>query len=364
MTLPSQSSPCRAAGTVLAATLGMMACASSPAWAESRLAHLSPSGDVSLDLQPALRMYWRAGYTRVKPNDRSSDAQDLNGNILRYGDQSTPGLDAGNQWALNRLDVNMTADHPNDAASQGLGIPRGATVKSGGGVGLTLSIGRYLDDNRKWAVEAYVLGQPFETSVQGAGRIGGQGEDSVDLGEVIRTKLLGPIAFGKYIFGDKSDRLRFSMGLGAAYIVFFDTNASESLSRYSGGPTTARIKNTFGPGGFLGADWRFNEPWSLSLTVGYLKLRTESTVSTQTDPNVVGVSPALLQSARDVGSNTLTTMELISGARTGSPNLVPGIGQQLAVARTGQANNLGTYQRKISTRLDPWLLSLSVGRDF
>lgn len=350
---------CRA---VLTVVLGM-ACAL-PSWAQTTLSPaLAHLGD-SLDIKPALRMYWRAGYTRVRPNDRSSDARDTKGAILRYGDQATPGLSADSDWALGTLDLNIRKDHPNDAQSQGLGIPNGATVKAGGGGGLTLSIGRYLDDERKWAVEAYVLGQPFETSVRGAGRIGGQGADAVDLGEVIRTKMLGPIAYGKYIFGDKADRLRFSVGLGAAYIVFFDTNASQSLSSYSGGPTTARIKNSFGPGGFLGADWRFNEPWSISLTVGYLKLRTESTVSTQTDPNVVAASPALLQSARDIGANTLDAVRIINGSKLSTQNLVPGIAQELALARTGQADNLGTYERKISSRLDPWLLNLSIGRDF
>ncbi len=318
----------------------------------------------SLDVQPAKRMYWRAGYTRVRPNDRSSDSQDMNGAILRYGDEFTPGLSPQYAQALALLSSNIQRDHPDDAASQGLGIPSGATVKSGGGGGLTLSIGRYLDDERKWAFEAYVLGQPFEASVRGAGRIGGQGDDSVDLGEVIKTKMLGPIAYGKYFFGDKADALRLSMGLGGAYIVFFDTKVSDSLSSYAGGPTRASIKNAFGPGAFLGADWRFSEPWSMSLTVGYLKLRTESTVITQTDPDQIAASPALLQAARDVGSNTLTTVQIINGTTFHTQDLVPGIAQELALARTGQRNNLGSYQRKISTRLDPWLLTLSIGRDF
>lgn len=336
-----------------------MAC-TLPAQAQAPLAHLGEP----LDLKPAKRMYWRAGYTRVRPNDRSSDSQDLNGSIMRYGDEFTPGLSPQYAQALALLSSNILRDHPDDAASQGLGMPTGATVKSGGGGGLTLSVGRYLDEDRKWAVEAYVLGQPFVASVRGAGRIGGQGADSVDLGEVIRTKMLGPIAYGKYFFGDKTDRLRFSAGLGAAYIVFFDTKVSDSLSNYAGGRTTASIKNAFGPGAFLGADWRFYEPWSMSLTLGYLKLRTESIVTTQTDPDVVASSPALLQSARDIGSNTLTAVQIINGSTFHTQDLVPGIAQELALARTGQRNNLGSYQRKISTQLDPWLLTLSIGRDF
>lgn len=306
----------------------------------------------------------RLGYTHVKPNDRSSEAQDMSGPIIRYGDEFTPGLSPQYAQALVLLSSNIRQDHPGDAAAQGLGIPRGATVNAGGGGGITLSLGRYLDEDRKWALEAYVAGTPFEASVKGAGRIGGQGADSVNLGEVIKTKMLGPIAYGKYIFGDKADRLRLSMGLGAAWIFFFDTKASESLSRYSGGMTSAKIKNTLGPGAFVGGDWRFGDAWSMSLTVGYLKLRTEASVVTQTDPRVIAGSPALLQAARDVGPNTLTTIKIINGSTFNTQDLVPGIAQELALARTGQNDRLGRYQRKISTRLDPWLLTLSVGRDF
>lgn len=321
-------------------------------------------GPDPLDLKPAPRLYLRMGYTYVKPNDHSSDARDASGPIIRYGDEFTPGLSPQYAQALALLSSNIRRDHPDEAQAQGLGIPRGATVDAGGAGGITVSIGRYLDEDRKWAIEAYVLGQPFEASVRGAGRIGGQGADSVDLGEVIRTKMLGPIAYGKYIFGGKADRLRLSMGLGAAYIVFFDTDVSDSLSRYSGGRTKASIKNAFGPGAFIGGDWRLNESWSINLTVGYLKLRTEATVMTQTDPSIVANSPALLQAARDVGVNTLTAVQIINGSTFNTQDLIPGIAQELASARTGRSDNLGGYQRKISTRLDPWLVTLSVGVDF
>jgi outer membrane protein len=328
--------------------------------AQPQLAQLGES----LELRTSQKMYWRFGYTRVRPNDRSSDSKDVNGPIIRYGDEFTPGLSPQYAQALALLSSNIRRDHPDDAASQGLGIPTGVSVNAGSAGGLTLSLGYYLDEDRKWAIEAYVLGQPFEASVYGAGRIGGQGADSVNLGEVIRTNMLGPIAYGKYIFGDKADRLRLSAGLGAAYVVFFGTKVSNSLSNYAGGRTTASIKNAFGPGVFLGADWHFNEPWSMSLTMGYLKLRTESTVITQTDPNVIAISPALLQAARDVGSNTLTAVQIINGSKFRTQDLVPGIAQELAFARTGLRNNLGSYQRKISTQLDPLLLTLSIGRDF
>lgn len=317
-----------------------------------------------LELKPATRLYWRVGYTRVSPNDRSSTVQDVDGPIMRYGDEFTPGLSPQYGQALALLSSNIAKDRPLDAASQGLGIPQGVTVDAGGGGGFTLSIGRYLDDDRNWAIEAYVLGQPFEASVRGAGRIGGQGADAVDLGEVIRTKMLGPIAYGKYIFGDKRAPLRLSFGLGAAYIVFFDTKASDSLASYSGGRTSASIKNAFGPGVFLGADWQMNNQWTMSLTLGYLKLRTESTVLTQTDPSVVSVSPALLQSARDIGNNTFTALQIINGTTFQTQDLVPGIAQELALARTGQRSNLGSFTRKVSTRLDPWMMTLSIGRDF
>lgn len=319
-----------------------------------------------LQLKPARQMYWRAGYTSLKPNNKNGNATESGSRVVKYGDEFTPGLDPQYAQALQLLSSSIARDHPSDFTNTGLGIPNGVSVEARQAGGFTLTIGRYLDDERHWAVEAYVLGQPFDVSVHGAGRIGGQGSDAVDLGKVMSTKGIGPIAYAKYILGDKSSWFRPSIGLGGYYFVFFDTRVSESLQNYSGGQTRITMKNAWGPAGFLGADINMGDGWTLNTTVGYLKLRTSAKAVTNTDPALIAASPALVQSARDVGQNTLQAIQIINGTTFNTQNLLPGITNQLAVARSGanEIPSLGTYTRSFEAQLNPWMLTISVGRDF
>lgn len=326
--------------------------------------HAEPSSLFDLALKPATRMYLRMGYTAVRPNDRSSEIADVTGPVIRYGDESTPGLNPQYAAALNLLSFNIQNDHPQNYAAQGLGAPRGVTVDAGGAGAPTMSLGYYFDPEKRWALEAYVLGLPFKASVKGSGRIGSTTGDGVQLGEVITTKQLGPIVYGKHVFGHRNDRFRPSLGVGAAFIVFFDTKASDSMMRYAGGKTSVSIKNAFGPGIFMGGDLKLDERWSLNATLGYIKLKTEATVVTHADPAILSKSPVVLQAAADIGPNTLTALRIINGTANNSPDLVPGIMEEIALARTGDRRYLGTYVRKMRNTLDPWLLTLSVGYDF
>jgi len=319
-----------------------------------------------LQLKPARNMYWRAGYTRLKPNNHNGNVRESGQRVIKYGDEFTPGLDPQYATALQLLSNSIKNDHPSDPEGRGLGIPDGVTVSAKQAGGFTVTMGRYLDEDRHWAMEAYVLGQPFDVAVQGAGRIGGQGADAVNLGKVMSTKGFGPIAYAKYIVGNKNAWFRPSIGLGGYYFVFFDTKASRSLEDYSGGPTTIHVKNAYGPAGFLGADLSVGDGWTLNATLGYLKLRTTAKAVTNSDPNLLAQGPAIVQSAKDVGPNTLTAIQIINGTKFNSVNLLPGIANQIAAARSGsgQVPSLGTYTRSFDAKLDPWLLTVSVGRDF
>jgi outer membrane protein W len=320
-----------------------------------------------LQLKPARTLYWRVGYTQLKPNNRNGNAKETGPRVIKYGDESTPGLDPQYGGALNLLSNAIQQDHPTAPQGRGLGIPDGVTVEAQSAGGFTITMGRYLDEDRHWAIEAYVLGQPFDVPVRGAGRIGGQGPDAVNLGQVMSTKGFGPIAYAKYIAGHKNDWIRPSIGFGGYYFVFFDTKASRSLADYSGGPTTIHVKNAYGPALFMGVDLNVGDGWTLNATLGYLKLETTAKAVTRSEPALLANGPAVLQSAKDVGPNTLTAIQIIDGTKfPGSPNLLPGIADQLAAARSGpgQAPSLGTYTRSFDARLDPWLLTVSVGRDF
>ena len=130
------------------------------------------------------------------------------------------------------------------------------------------------------------------------------------------------------------------------------------------------LKNAWGPGVFLGGEYRLDEKWSLSATLGHLRLKTEGTVSTQTDPRLLAASLVPAQAAADIGPMTSTAIRFVNGTLTGGSgavddptNQLPAVLRELARARTGDPNNLGTYVRKVKATLNPWLLTVALGRD-
>jgi outer membrane protein W len=361
--------------------LGVALCLAGGALSFSAYAQQAPSTD-TLTLKPDFasavnRMHFvRFGYTKVKATHRTSQAHDRTGPVVNYGDESTPGLQdtaAGRDAAgtLLYLSSNMRADHPNDYAQTGLGTPTGVSIRAGEGGNWTVALGTYLDDAKQWSVEAYVAGLPIEVPVYGAGRIGGSGADAVNLGQIMTTKQLGPIVIGKRVFGDKNDRFRPFVGLGGAYIVFLEAHATPAFEAYVGGPTRIKVKPAFGWGPFVGGELKLDERWSLNLTAGRLKLATKASATTTSNPDVLGRSPVTAQAGKDVGSNTLTAVQITNGTFTGGPaaingptNLLPGMLRELAKARTGDPENLGNSTRTVATKLDPWVVTLGVGYAF
>ena len=331
----------------------------------------------ALQLKPARNMYVNVGYTRVRPKDKSSQFSDVTGPVVRHGDEFTPGLNngtaAGRDAAstLQFLSANMRADRPSDYAQQGLGTPVGATVDAGSTGSPTISLGVYLNDEHTWAVEAYVGALPMEVDVRAKGRIGSDGDGATNLGKLMTIKQLGLIVFGKYVFGRKGDRFRPSVGLGGAYIVFFDGKVSPSVTQYVGGDSKINLKSAWGPGVFLGGEYRLDDRWSLTATMGYLLLKTEGTLVTRTNPDVLARSKVNEHAAADVGAMTQTAVRFVNGTLTGGPdgingtsNLLQGTLSELARARTGDAKNLGTYVRRIHTTLNPLLFTAGVGYAF
>lgn len=352
-------------------------------WAETPRDESDP---FKLSMALSKRYFLRLSYTYVKPNFKSSQPVDVDGPIVKYGDETTPGLNNGTVaaqgavGALYFLSSSLRTDHPTDYQSQGLGTPQGTTLTAGGGDTLTLTLGTYLDDRKKWSVEAYVLGLPITTTGRGTGRVGTApppgsiNGESIDLGEVMTSKQFGPIAVARYVFGNKDDRFRPSIGFGLAYIFFYDVKASESLTNIVGGPTNLKIDNAFGAGPFLGFEYKLGnqDKWSLFGSLGYLKMKTTATATTyRTDPNVLGTSMGAFLSARDEGPTTLSAVQVVSGtlvggaqALNGPNNLLPGVLTELARARTGDPGNLGAYRRRIDTEVNPYVFTMGIGYAF
>ncbi len=313
----------------------------------------------------------KLGYTAIRPLGSTSDVQDLTGPLIRYGDETTPGLDANTAGTLYYLSSNIRADHPVDYQSVGLGAPHGVRADVSGSGSPVVTLGTWLDDEHTWSVEAYVLGKPIRSTVKGAGRIGGAGGDAVNLGTIATSDQLGPTLFARYSFGARNDTWRPSLGVVGTYVVFFNTHSSRSLDGFVGGDSKVKIDNAFGLGAVAGLEYRLSDRWTLSGMIGRMKMATKAKVTTRTAPSVVGRSLAVEQSAADVGANTLNAVKTIDGTNFLGPNGIntsqngiPATLAGLAKAKTGDENNLGTYIRTMKVRVDPMIYNISVGYDF
>jgi outer membrane protein W len=335
----------------------------------------SQGRELTLQLDTSLqkKRFVRLGYAAVVPQGSSSEVRDLDGPLIRYGDSQLPGLatqDPQVAAALSLLEFNIRRDHPSDFANQGLGAPRGSTADVKGGGTPLLTIGTYLDDARRWSVEAFALGLPIKGTVYGKGRIGGEGSDSVNLGKIGTSEQLGPLVIGRYHFGKADDTWRFNVGLAGSYIVFFNTRTSESLENFVGGNSKIKIKNAWGFGAVVGASYQIDDRWSLHATVGKMKMSTKATLTTNTDPEVAGRSLAVLQSGADVGTNTLSAIDVIVGGLTQEAlndpdrNQIPAVLARIAQFKTGNASSMGKLRRQLDVKLDPLLFNVSVGYDF
>lgn len=401
----------------------------------------------SLKLEPARRFYARFGYTYISPNDKSEETRDLGGPVVRANETRRVGggFTGTGELELYKSDaarcilgiqtagacptaasinnnreirfgtgVLSTADRTlqqllqgiaDDAATSGvdaagLGVPSGVLNDAKGSGSPTVSVGMFLDEEKKWAAETFVLALPFKNSVYGKGRIGsiveglpGSDGGPTDLGKVVETNILPATVLLHRFFGDKDAKVRFSVGVGLSYAIFFDSQATESLERWAGGPTKVKIKNAFGGGLFVGGQYALNDRWHISALVGYEKLQTRALLTTDTRPDMLADSLVSAQSGADIGPSTLSAVQLGSALGINSTNpgsfttngyIYNGVTQDgvnvlpvtatkamlrnLARARQAEygtaEGSLGEYTREIKTKLDPWVFNISVGYSF
>lgn len=293
----------------------------------------------------------------------------------------------------NPLGLKLLSQYLDSVGSNGIGTPAGITGKASPEAGTAgISLGFYLDDEYKWAVETYVLAAPLSTAVSIQGRArdvkpGGEGvlldtthPIAIDGQKIITSKLLPPtVILGRY-WGDKDSFIRPYTGAMAMYAVFFDTKATPVLNSYVGGSnpgdTTVSIKNAFGAGPVLGFKMNLNDTWHLSMNVGHVKLKTAATITTRNTfiksgsgiTNDLGqISALIAQGEQLFNANSCTafsdngykdTCGFVS-ANGGLTTLV-----SKGVAAERGSSNLGTYVRKTDTELANTIYMLSVGRSF
>jgi outer membrane protein len=266
------------------------------------------------------RYFVRGGFAQLQINTKSGNAVDVTGPIVKPGDNGL--LD------LLRIPA--------------LGIPANVQAEVGNAGAPVFSIGRFLDEH--WAVEGLVLALPFKHDVVGKGTI-------ERLGPVASVKQLPPTLILHRYFGSPASQFRPSLGVGLNYTRFFSARATPALEAYTGGPTEISLSPSTGLGAFTGGVWKIDSRWHLNVTLGYVDVSTTATLITR-NTKLTASSPVLQDQPAPVP-------ELARNPLTGP--IVTGVLNDIANNRGG---SLGTFERKLELRLNPYVFAVTLGYAF
>ena len=376
-----------AVAAVIVAALGSMGATAVQAQANS----IFPAG---WDSKIRDRMFMRIGYTSTFTKTKSEEARDITGPVItqaeaqaafqlgrdisdacgyvasgsadcaRYAD-----IDFGNTYTLAESVLDNAFS---EAGVTAIGTPPGIKAKAQKRVGTpTVSLGYWLDEDRKWLLEGFVLAQPMSVKIYGAGvRADDGAPNGVNGKHLATTKLLPPLVIGSYHFGDRKSAVRPYVGVGAMYAVFFGAKTTPFFDAYQGGKTTVSTKNTFGAGPFVGLQSAISDDWHLNVSVGRIGLRATSRLVT-TNTNITSGTAVLndlhpsLRYAILIGDSP----DSIDGLTPIPPNIGAGnVGMTTLlselVARNRGTANLGTYVREQKMKITNTIVTISVGRSF
>ena len=335
------------------------------------------------------RMFMRIGYVSTFTRTKSEDARDITGFVTSRADLNaaidsardiaaacangiTPtnaadcnrydDFSGGLYWDAIVRDVLNTQGFDADGVA-GIGTPAGIKVRAQKQVGTpALSVGYWLDEDRNWLIEGFVLAKPLSIKLYGEGKRPDGTPNSLNGKELVTTKLLPPLVIGSYNFGTPKWPVRPYVGLGVMYAVFFDAKTTAFFDEYQGGKTTVSTRNTFGAGPFVGLQSPITDDWHVNLSVGQIGLRTTSRLVT---------SNTTIKSGADVLKDL--TPNLVNAIQAGDDLVKNQVGTGLDGATTlltelvarnrGQAN-LGSYVREQKVRINNTIVNISVGRSF
>lgn len=367
--------PSKAVASILVAA---MAIAAAPVQAQQAQNSIFPAG---WDSNVRSRLFMRIGYTVALTKTKSEEARDITGPVLtrqeitdainvgiacssgqppancssRYNDD-----DGGNTWSNVQFVLDAAFDESGETA---IGTPRGIKAKAQRQIGTpTLSVGYWLDPERHWLLEGFVLAKPMSIKVEGDGVRADGTPNGVNGRHIATVKLLPPLVIGSYHFGAKENMVRPYLGLGAMYAVFFDGKTTEYFDFYQGGKSTLSTKNTFGFGPFLGLQSAIDDDWHVNLSVGRVGLRARNTIVTSN--TLIGSGAPVLQDINPRLSTAIIDGEqLVIDAGKLNGVGVTTLVSELAARNRGQAN-LGTYVREQKMKITNTIITLSVGRSF
>lgn len=340
------------------------------------------------------RLFMRFGYTNAFMKTKSEEARDITGPVvtrqqlldalatgnaitvacdqsiateecLRYSAVDVDGtLNVTSSYYYTNSAPPILLDALNTLHSNGIGTPPGIKAKAQSSTGTpTISLGYWLDEDRKWLLEGFVLAAPLSVKIYGDGVRDDGTPNTVNGRHIATTKILPPLVIGSYNFGDRKSIVRPYVGVGAMYAIFFDARTTPFFDEYQGGKTKISTKNTFGVGPFVGLQSAINEDWHVNLSVGQIVLKSDSrlvTSGTQIGNNsqVLNDLPGPLRDAISAGN--IQWASTFPGSRD---NQFTGVLMDL-VKKNSNSSDLGTFVREQKMKITSTIVTLSIGRNF
>lgn len=334
-------------------------------------------------IEPSRDLFARFGVLGFKLNNDSEAARDVSGPVLsRPANLTAPTL--GDRGWYKRFPGSASETIYADPSSQTYDDSTEYVLFRGTGVdqlglpadvradfqspapGVVATLGMYLDEDHKWALEVPVAALPFGIDVYGDGAF-------KQAGKIIEAKVLGFLVFGHYYFGKKTDKFRPSVSLTANYLIPYDVQSTPELERWTGGRTKVTSKASLGLGWMVGGKYSFNDRWDIGVNLGQFKSKIESTLVTY-DTKLYTDSPIFQYWPGQLGAN----LRQLGTSSVGGVPVYGGVGNILddqlygmmvyrnsdPSRRVNGGANLGNFTRKQTQTLDPYVFMLSVGYSF
>lgn len=366
------------------AAIALAACAAVPVSAQQQTNSIFPTG---WDSSVRSRLFMRIGYTSAFTRTKSEDAKDITGfaatrqdinDAIAVGrkisvdcdagtltgadcDRYADGAAAGATWDLAQGVIDPAFEADNLA---GIGTPPGVKARAQKNIGTpTVSLGYWLDDDRHWLLEGFVLAKPMTVKIYGDGYRQNGSPNTINGKHIATTHLLPPLVIGSYSIGDaKTWPVRPYVGVGVMYAVFFGAKTTQFFDSYLGGQTTIATKNTFGIGPFVGLQAPLNESFHINLSVGQVGLRSTSRLTTSNTTFKAGAAVY-----NDLTTNISEAIaqgdDLTYGSIGNTPESVSTLINELIARNKGQSN-LGTFVREQKMKITNTIVTVSVGYNF
>lgn len=340
------------------------------------------------------RLFMRLGYTTAFLKTKAEDARDITGNAVSVDQLIAAGqlgdaisqecfnngftggpnytaedclkyADGGlNGYAYRDGGLGLLIDELRRRGMTGLGTPPGIKAKTQSSAGTpTVSLGYWLDEDRHWLLEGFVLAQPLTVKIYGDGLRENGTPTTLNGKHIVTTKILPPLVIGSYNFGDKRNVVRPYLGVGAMYAVFFGARTTNFFDTYLGGKTTVSTKNAFGVGPFVGLQSSLNSDWHVNLSVGQIGLKATSRLVT-TGTQITSDSAVLRDFPTEISRLINVGEELWTGDRPDIPNQFSTAVMALVKRSSGDKPDLGTYVREQKMKITNTIVTFSVGRSF